>query len=294
MKALSVRAKEEFGAGEQVFNGTFSPAGLPEGKYQFLIFDAAYPNITGQVTFDVKAPVGDPTSWKVEVSDLNKDGFVDVAVNSEADANKQFGVALMASARNGVKLGPVDLNNYDVRIKDAKGNILKAAREDRREYKYDSTWVVSGSAVSGSAVSGSAVSGSAVSGSAVSGSAVRTKIDKLKTGKYTIDVLQGNTVKARGIVTVVDTQTRPVVKPLSFRSDYTDAASAFDECFDVTIKGGKVIGLSPEFEKTTVDTRAFAKKVDVLQAIGDSYYIEHEVNVGYYITVPVDFDGYIR
>ena len=279
MKALSVRAKDQFGAGEQVFNSTFSPAGLPEGKYQFLIFDAAYPNITGQVTFDVKAPVGDATSWKVEVSGLNKDGFVDVAVNSEADANKQFGVELMAYARNGVKLGPVNLNNYDVTIKDAKGNILEAASKDSREYKYDSTWVVSGSAVSGSAVSGGAV---------------RTKIDKLETGKYTIDVLQGNTVKARGIVTVVDKQTLPVVKPLSFRSVYTDAASAFDECFDVTIKDRVVIGVSPEFERTTVNTRAFAKKVVVQQAIGDSYYIEHEVNVGYYITVPVDFDGYIR
>jgi hypothetical protein len=281
MKALSVRAKEEFGAGEQVFNGTFSPAGKPEGKYQFLIFDAAYPNITGQVTFDVKAPVGDPTSWKVEVSSLNKDGFVDVAVNSADHANKQFGVKLMAYARNGVKLGPVNLNNYDVRIKDAKGNILKAASEDsrEREYKYDSTWVVSGSAVSGSAVTGSAV---------------RTKIDKLETGKYTIDVLQGNTVKARGIVTVVDTQTLPVVKPRSFRSVHTDGILAFRECFDVTIRGGEVLGVSPEFEKTTVNTRAFAKKVDVQQAIGDSCYIEHEVNVGYYITVPVDFDGYIR
>lgn len=280
MKALSVRAKEQF-SDEQVVNSTFtfSPAGLPEGKYQFLIFDAAYPNITGQVTFDVKAPVGDATSWKVEVSGLNKDGFVDVAVNSEADANKQFGVELMAYARNGVKLGPVNLNNYDVTIKDAKGNILEVASKDSREYKYDSTWVVSGSAVSGSAVSGGAV---------------RTKIDKLETGKYTIDVLQGNTVKARGIVTVVDKQTLPVVKPLSFRSVYTDAASAFDECFDVTIKDRVVIGVSPEFERTTVNTRAFAKKVVVQQAIGDSYYIEHEVNVGYYITVPVDFDGYIR
>ena len=295
MKALSVRAKERFGDGEQVFNSTFRPAGLPEGKYQFLIFDAAYPNITGQVTFDVKAPVGDPTSWKVEVYDLNKDGFVDVAVNSEDDANKQFGVALMAYARNGVKLGPVNLNNYDVRIKDAKGNILDVASKDNSsEYKYNSTWVVSGSAVSGSAVSGSAVSGSAVSGSAVSGSAVRTKIDKLKTGKYTIDVLQGNTVKARGIVTVVDTQTLPVVKPLSFRTDYRNPVDAFNECFDVTIKDRVVIGVSPEFERTTVNTRAFAKKVVVQQAIGDSYYIEHEVNVGYYITVPVDFDGYIR
>lgn len=287
IKALSQKAIEKFGSGEQSWSSgsTFDPGGLEEGRYQFLIFDSAYPALTGQVTFEVKSPVGNAVSWKVELSGTYDNGNVDVVVKDTDQSNKKLGVELMGYAKNGVKTGPENLEaeNMIVNIKNAKGEILDGKTKNSNS-SYNVTWVSDDplwTVASGSAISGQA-------------------IDKLETGRYTVEIIEDGTVRGRTIFTVVDSQTQPTVEVLGFRTDNKGLA-AFTDTFKVELNGAPVAAenLAPDWNRTSTATRAYAKKVKVKEYVKDNkgkvnydYYIVHEKDIKYYITVPVEFDSY--
>jgi hypothetical protein len=276
MKPLSSRAIAEFGALEMPFVTPFDPEGLPVGNYQFLIYDAAYTTITGQVVFNVQEPDGPAVSWKMTIVGLNDDEQVDVVVNSVDDINKTFGVELMGYARNGVKVGPEDLSVYDVVVKDAKGVVVtgQSIAADGLSVNYDSTW------------------------------SVGDKVEKRATGRYTAEAIahSDSKLKARGVFVIVDSQKAPTFTIKSFRSDSIVEKTAFMDAFEIKLHDNVVLAddLAPVFESTTVPTKAFAKSVIVTEYINDadgnatSNYIEHELKIGYYITVPVDFDSYSK
>ncbi|CRZ33369.1 Ig-like protein group 2 [Herbinix hemicellulosilytica] len=305
IRALSQKAIDRDGKEEKVIGGnsyTFDPKGEAEGRYQYLVYDAAYPTITAQVTFDVKAPNSEAVTWKVEISGAYKDGKIDTVVKAPEDANKKFSIQLMGYAKNGVKVGPEDLSEYNVTIKDNKGKELKdkapeAITDDNSIYNatYNATWT----AATGSAISTKIEN---ATWTAATGSAIGTKIEKLENGQYTVEIIDKNkTVKGRAVFTVVDTQKLPELEIKGFRSANTDGDQAFADAFTVKLNGSAVSAerLAPQFKRTQVPTRAYADKVLVTEYIKDAdgnettLYIVHELKVGYYITVPVDFASYV-
>jgi len=288
IRALSQKAIARDGEEEMAIGGnsyTFNPKGVAVGRYQYLVYDAAYPTITAQVTFDVKAPNSEAETWKVEISGAYKDGKIDTVVKAPEDKNKTFSIQLMGYAKNGVKVGPADLSEYNVIIKDNKGKELKDKAPEAITADnsiYNATWT------------------------AATGSAIGTKIEKLENGQYTVEIIDidnnnNKTVKGRAVFTVVDTQKLPELEIKGFRSANTDGDQAFADAFTVKLNGSAVSAerLEPQFKKTQVPTRAYADKVLVTEYIKDAdgkettLYIVHELKVGYYITVPVDFASYV-
>jgi hypothetical protein len=175
----------------------------------------------------------------------------------------------MAYARNGIKLGPVDISGYDVIIKDSKGKAIpEGAKGDNPEDGvFYATWV---------------------SGGVVSGGVIQ----KLATGRYTVDVMKGTKVLARGIFVVVDTQKLPTVSIKKLRTEEDNEIDAFLDCFTVKIGDDEITtGLAPIFETTNTPIRAYAKEVYVLVDVGDNVLIL-KANVAKYVTVPIEFDGY--
>ena len=244
VRPLSAKAKDLDGDAD-FMGGTafaFDPGLVEQGKYQYLFYDAAYPNLTGTVTFDVKAPVepDEAKSYKVSFvgTSFDKNGNVDVVVKTEDDIEKTIEVQLMAYAKNGIKLGLVDLSGYELVVKDSKGKeIPEDAKGDPGEFY--ATWVSGG------------------------------VIQKLATGRYTVDVMDGTKVVARGIFVVVDSQTLPTVSIKMLRSDATSADGAFDDCFTVKIGDDTIdiADMDPVFVTTSIPTRAYAKEVLVYKDI---------------------------
>ena len=290
MRAVSTLAIAKAGtSAETLFEGEFNPGGLNEGRYQYLIYDSAYPALTGQVTFDVKAPNSGAETWKVNITGNYKDGKVDVVVKNSGDKQKQFNVELMGYAKNNVKVGPENLAEFDVTIKDDKGKSLPGgATVKGSNSTYNSTWV-------DDSIQWKAVSGSAIK--VVSGSA----IEKLEVGQYTVEILTKDNKEVRGrtIFTVVDSQDKPSLNVLQFRTAFT-GINAFTDSFEIKLNNSVVVNdyLAPIWERTNINTRAYAKGVLVRQDIKDAdgnateFYIRHKLDIKYYITVPVDFDSY--
>ena len=170
----------------------------------------------------------------------------------------------MAYAKNGIKLGLVDLSDYKLVVKDSKGKeIPEGAKDDAIPGKFYATWVSGG------------------------------VIQKLATGRYTVDVMDDTKVVARGIFVVVDSQTLPTVSIKRLRTDAKEGDEAFDDCFTVKIGDDKIdiAYMVPVFETTEIPTRAYVKEVLVYKDIMDAR-LELKTPVKKFVTVPIDFDGY--
>jgi hypothetical protein len=271
VRPLSAKAKLKDGDADSLMGGTafiFDPGLEEQGNYQYLFYDAAYPNITGTVRFDVRTPIEDDVAHSYEVSfdgtSFDKNRNVDVVVKTADDINKTIEVQLMAYAKNGIKLGLVNLSNYELVVKDSKGKeIPEDAKDAIIPGKFYATWVSGG------------------------------VIQKLATGRYTVDVMDDTKVVARGIFVVVDSQTLPTYSIKRLRTDATEGDEAFDDCFTVKI-GDDPIDIEdmvPVFKTTFIPTRAYVKEVLVNKYI-DGAKLVLKTPVGKYVTVPIDFDGY--
>jgi len=285
LEGLSSLAKTNsiFAVGNDISFDPSAPTKLAKGTYRYKVYDAAFENITGQVVFNVQEPDTAAQSWRLVITGDDYDnGNLDLVVNDEADQNKKFNVQLMGYAKNGVKTGPEALAGYAVTAKDAKGKVVTpGAIVAGNTQSFDATWAET----------------------TVSGTAIR----KLDTGRYTVEAKQGNVVKARAVFVIKDSQELPKLSVLGFRTSETSGIEAFVDCFEVKL-GDDVVAkthLTPKFERTNVADKAYVKSVVVREYVAVdadadpvvtslTHYIEHEVDVKFYVTVPVDFDSYIN
>lgn len=105
------------------------------------------------------------------------------------------------------------------------------------------------------------------------------------------DVTEEPQVKESEPVTSNQTQrSRIEVEPVKLTTDKVNIVEAFDECFNIKIDGVDVTANIIDIERTSdnLKNKVYISKVTVYEIIA-GYAVYYEVPIGYYITVPVDF-----